>query len=293
MSRVPRLGFIEPQVPTLVDHPPQHEEWIHEVKHDGYRTLLVRDRDGVRAFTRNGFDWTDRYPSIVRAATKLSCRSAILDGEVIVQDERGISHFEALNTAIRREPERLIFFAFDLLHLDGRDLRQRPLVERRAELKGLIGENPWSRLQYSEAFNAGGAALFKACVQHGLEGIVSKLSSSRYRSGRSKTWRKTKCFTESTFVIIGTDQDRKTGAMRALLARPENYGFVYAGAAFIALPGEQREALHYELERLSITQCPLGLRMPGARWVEPRVIAKVRHLAASKYLRHATVKEVQ
>src|SRR5918996_668219 len=125
MSRVEPLGFIPPQLPTLTDQPPEGEGWIHEVKHDGYRTLLVIERGKARAYTRQGHDWSERYPGIVEAAAKLRCRTAILDGEVIVQDERGASDFEALQLALRFWPGRLIFYAFDLLHLDG-NLRQRP-----------------------------------------------------------------------------------------------------------------------------------------------------------------------
>jgi bifunctional non-homologous end joining protein LigD len=293
MSRVPELDFLEPQLATLVDQPPEGDEWIHEIKHDGYRTMLVRDRHGCRAFTRNGFDWSERYSRIVNAAKGLPCKSAIIDGEIIVQDSRGASDFESLKAAIRWHPERLIFYAFDLLDLDAEDLRDVPLIDRRAKLRSLIAPDAHSPLQFSEAYDEGGAALFRACAELGLEGVVSKLTTSPYRSGRSKTWLKTKCFTESTFVIIGTDKDRKTGAKRALLARPHGQGLVYAGAAFIALPGEQREALHNELERLTAEQCPLGFRMPGARWVKPKIVARVRHLAASKYLRHATVREIQ
>ena len=102
MSRViSRLGFIEPQLATLTEHPPQRSGWIHEVKHDGFRTLLVSEGKQARAYTRNGFDWSDRYSTIVRAASKLGCRSAVLDGEVIVQDGRGASDFDALQFAIR------------------------------------------------------------------------------------------------------------------------------------------------------------------------------------------------
>jgi ATP-dependent DNA ligase len=100
----------------LTDQPPEGANWIHEVKHDGYRTILVIERGRVRAYTRKGFDWSDRYPGIVSAATKLDCRSAILDGEVIVQDEHGVSDFESLRFAMYWQPDRLIFYAFDLLH---------------------------------------------------------------------------------------------------------------------------------------------------------------------------------
>ena len=117
MSRVPRLSFVEPQLPTLTDQPPVGDGWIHEIKHDGYRTLLVLDRGSVRAFTRNGHDWSDRYPGIVDSAARLGCKSAILDGEVIVQDLRGASDFEGLHHALKHRPHSLIFYAFDLLHL--------------------------------------------------------------------------------------------------------------------------------------------------------------------------------
>jgi bifunctional non-homologous end joining protein LigD len=113
---------------------------MHEVKHDGYRTLLVIDRGKARAYTRNGFDWSDRYPRIIVAAEKLRCRAAILDGEVIMQDSRGASDFEALQAALQLSGSPLIFFAFDLLHLDDKDYRKRPLHERRARLKHLVGQ---------------------------------------------------------------------------------------------------------------------------------------------------------
>src|SRR6185437_6623443 len=132
------LEFIQPQLATAVDHPPPRAGWIHEVKHDGYRTLLIIERRKARAYTRNGFDWTDRYSSITKAAAKLDCRSAIIDGEVIVQNEHGISDFDALKSAISWQPERLILCVFDLLHLNGRDLRDQRLMERRDKLRELI-----------------------------------------------------------------------------------------------------------------------------------------------------------
>ena len=101
-----RLRFIPPQLPSLTEHPPEGAEWIHEVKHDGYRTMLFVERGTVHAYTRNGHDWSDRYPGIIAAARKLPCRSAILDGEVIVQDAGGVSDFEALQAALRSQPTR-------------------------------------------------------------------------------------------------------------------------------------------------------------------------------------------
>ena len=211
-----------------------------------------------------------------------------------MQDERGVSDFEALNSAIRWQPHKLIFYAFDLLHLDGKDVRDRSLLERRSKLKKLINLDETSPLQFSEEFIGDSAAFFRACAEHGLEGVVSKLVTSRYRSGRSKAWLKCKCFTEGSFVIIGTDRDRKTGALRALLAKAESQGLTYAGAAFIGLRGNEWHELRERLQQLAIARSPLtGLRLKDARWVEPRLTAKVRHLAGAKYLRHAVVKTLE
>ena len=212
-----RLRFIEPQLASSVEQPPEGKHWIHEIKHDGYRCQVLLERGQACVFTRNGFDWSHRYPSIVRAAASLRCQSAIIDGEAIVQNGDGASDFEALSSAMRRQPLNIILYAFDLLHLDGKDLRQQTLMERRANLKHLVGADEQRRIQFSDEFDGDGNALFKACAEQELEGIVSKHALAPYRSGRSRTWLKTKCFAQSTFVVIGTDWDRKTGALRALL----------------------------------------------------------------------------
>ena len=154
-----RLRFIEPQLASLVDQPPEGKHWIHEIKHDGYRSQVLVERGEARVFTRNGYDWSDRYPSIVRAATNLRCQSAIIDGEAIVQNGHGASDFEALGSAMRRQPHSIILYAFDLLHLDGKDLPQQTLLERRAILKALLGSDDQSRIQFSDEFVGDGDAL--------------------------------------------------------------------------------------------------------------------------------------
>jgi DNA ligase D-like protein (predicted ligase) len=290
VSRVP-LHFIPPQLATSVDTPPEGSEWIHEVKHDGYRCQVLIERGQVRVLTRNGHDWTDRYPSIVSAALKLKCKSAIIDGEAIVQDGDGISDFDALSFAMRWRPNAIILYAFDLMHLNGRDLRRQPLSERRSILKGLVGNDDESRIQFSDEWIGDGASLFAACGERGIEGIVSKLATSRYRSGRSITWLKTKCFVESSFVVVGTDRDRKTGALRALLARTNDNGLDYVGAAFIALDDVARAEFIDVVDRLATHK---GLfkatRLSEVRWCVPRLTVRVKHLAASNTLRHATVR---
>jgi bifunctional non-homologous end joining protein LigD len=286
-----RLRFIEPQLASSVEKPPEGKHWIHEIKHDGYRCQVLLQQGQGRVFTRNRHDWTDRFPSIVRAAANLRCQSAIIDGEAIVQNGDGASDFEALSSAMRRQPQSIILYAFDLLHLDSKDLRQQTLMERRASLKHLVGADDQSRIQFSDEFDGDGDALFKACAEQGLEGIVSKHSLAPYRSGRSKTWLKTKCFTESTFVVIGTDRDRKTGALRALLAHKDSGGLGYAGAAFIALAGDERARFFAELERLA-TSWATFKGMHDVKWCHPKLVVEVKHLAGSKLLRHATVKRL-
>src|SRR6218665_811923 len=135
-------AFVETMQPTLVDEPPAGSGWLHEIKYDGYRTQLAIAGGQVRAYTRNGHHWTAKYGPIVEDAARLECRSALIDGEVVVQDDAGVTDFGQLRRAMTAEPHRLAFFAFDLLHLDGEDLRQQPLEERRAKLRWLLRSAP-------------------------------------------------------------------------------------------------------------------------------------------------------
>src|SRR3954452_8573107 len=163
------LGFIKPEIPTLAPEPPSGDGWIHEIKHDGYRTLIVIDQGNVRAFSRHGRDWTGPYKRVVDACTRLACKAALIDGEIIVQDENGISDFDALRSAIHKAPHRIVFFAFDLLHLDGQDLRQSPLIERRAALQKLIESDSRSPIQFSDHVDCDGSLFFKHAAELGLE----------------------------------------------------------------------------------------------------------------------------
>lgn len=124
------LRFVHPMLPTLVSEAPESDDWLHEIKYDGFRTQLILEQSEVRAFTRRGFDWSERYQLILAAARELDCSSAIIDREMIVQDEQGRSDCEAFQAALGYEPEQLVFLAFDLLHLDGEDVRQEPLCSR-------------------------------------------------------------------------------------------------------------------------------------------------------------------
>ena len=167
-------------------------------------------------------------------------------------------------------------------------------MERRAKLQTLLRSDPESPIQFSEEFIGDASAFFGACAAHELERIVSKLATSRYRSGRGKTWLKTKCFTESEFFLLGIDRDRKTGAPRALLAKSERGQFIYAGPAFIALRSAAREEFRARLAELKQERPVLSwLRNRDAHWVRPQLTLKVKHLASARLLRHATVREMK
>ncbi len=283
-------GFVPPLRPSLVAEPPAGDDWLHEIKHDGFRTLVSVAEGRVRAFTRNGHDWTQKYPRIVAAAAALRCRSALIDGEAIVQDASGVSDFPALCRAIERHPQRIVHFAFDLLMLDGRDFRARPLEERRARLEELLGADPHAGLQFSAAVAGDGAKVFAAAEKLGLEGIVSKRPRSKYRSGRTRTWLKTKSVDEGDFVVIGTERRPGVPAL-ALLAREAGGGLAYAGSAFVTLKEAEREKFWRRAEALQADRPTLaGFRRKHASWCRPELRVHVRHLrGGGEYLRHAAL----
>jgi bifunctional non-homologous end joining protein LigD len=281
------LQFVEFIRPTLSDSPPAGEGWIHEVKFDGYRTQLVIEAGQVRAFTRNGYDWTEKYWPIALAAQALPCTTAIIDGEMIANNEQGISDLSALVKAIGKEPGRLAFVAFDLLHLDGRDLRAKPLIERKAELKVLL-RGCKAKIQYSEHFETDGSAFFTACNGMGLEGIVSKRADSRYRSGPSKDWLKTKCFAEADFEVVGVSRNPGEPAM-ALLSRP---GRGYVGKAFVTLDRATKDRFWSRIAALKGKAAPKGIKQSaGVQWVKPGLVGRVQYLKGEGGLRHASLKD--
>lgn len=286
------LRFIPPMLPTLVEQPPEGEDWQHEIKYDGYRTQLLIEGADVRAFTRNGHDWTGRYPGIVRAAGEIRCSSAVVDGEVIVQDQQGRSNFHAIKDALVRRPEDFVFMAIDLLDLNGRDLRREPLSERRLALQELVGSaGPDGVIRFSDHVVAGGRALLEAADRMGLEGIVSKRMSSRYRSGASKSWLKIKCFGEDEFIVIGTSRGDR--APVALLARETLSGLRYAGAAMVTLPDAERETFWRTNEMLKVPEP--AIPMPAKKetsWLRPEIKVRAQFLRGEEMLRHATIKSL-
>ena len=182
-------GFIPPCLPSRADRPPSGPGWVHEIKHDGFRMMVRRGVAGVGLLTRNGHDWTDRYPLIAEAAGALRVRSFLIDGEAVACDGDGMPVFDRLR--YRRQDARVFLFAFDLLELNGQDLRREPLETRKATLASLLrGSLPGLRL--NEHLAHPGDVVFQHACKMGLEGIVSKRLSSRYVSGRTRDWLKFK-----------------------------------------------------------------------------------------------------
>lgn len=270
-------SFIPFMTPTLVAEPPAGDEWRHEIKYDGYRTQLVIADGAINAYTRNGHDWTDLYGAVAATAGRLRCKAAIIDGEMILQDGEGRSDFASFQKAVRRKQPAagLLFMAFDLLHLNGSDLRKAMLVDRRALLHALIGPfDPGRAIQFSEALDGDGGTVFAAACGMGLEGVVSKRLKSAYASGPSRAWLKTKCFDEGVFSVAGVEQKKGKPAMALL----EYESGEYAGAAFVTLAGAERERFWRAVERL--------MMQPGSLRV------RVRYLKGPGKLRHATVRGI-
>jgi len=276
-------------LPALVDAPPQGDEWLHELKYDGFRTQIAIGSGDARAFTRAGHDWTAKYRPLVEAAASLGAAEALIDGEVIVQDAEGRPDFNALQAAIARSPERLVLMAFDLLRLDGRDLRAAPVEERRARLEELVGaHDPGFPIQFSAHVEGGGSEFFRAVEAMGLEGIVSKRKGSRYRSGYAKSWLKAKTFGEGEFVVVAVERGDK--APVAILAREGEAGIELAGPAMVTLADPERERFWSAIEALKTDRPAVKMekRKQGS-FVEPRLRVRVRHLRGEHPLRHATV----
>ena len=285
-------GFVEPMLPTLVEEAPDGDGWVHEIKYDGYRTQLALNGKATRAFTRNGFDWTATYAPVLASARALRCRSAILDGEMCVQGTDGVTSFRALRSAIKGGPGQLVLFAFDLLMLDGIDLRDAPLTDRKNRLRDLIGVDVVTRIAFSAEHVGQGPAFFKAADQHGLEGIVSKQADGRYASGRTKAWLKVKSFTVGDFAVLGVERSA-TGIPVALLATLGRDP-AYVGNATVKLPTKERETFWRSVEAMGTPRARLaGLaKNRKATWIREGLVARVRHLRGEEKLRHATMQSL-
>ena len=283
-------GFISPQLAQQATVPSKGADWIHELKLDGYRIQIhvrsAKSRGSAREavlLTRKGINWSERMPYIARAAAALPVKSAIFDGEVVALDKKGRSNFADLQTAFQEgKQQSLSYFAFDILHLDGRNLRNLSLAERKKILAGIfVGSD--EPLRFSEHLQGAGDHVFTKACSLGAEGIVSKLTSSRYQSGRSNTWLKVKCIQQQEFVIGGFTLPSKggKGIGALLLGYYENGKFRYAGRSGTGFTQQTHRMLRERIEALkqakpTFSALPADARR-GALWVRPELVAQIAY----------------
>ncbi|TPI13532.1 DNA ligase D [Mesorhizobium sp. B4-1-1] len=293
-----RLDFIEPQLATLEKDAPAGEDWLHEVKFDGYRMQAQIAGSEVRLLTRAGLDWTDKFDGPVTAALAgLKCRDAIIDGEIVVLADSGVSSFPLLQADLSaRRADRFVYYVFDLMRLDGKDLRREPLVERKQALAELLGEQPdHSGLRFSDHFHEPGKVMLQHVCRMGLEGVVSKRADAPYRSGRGLSWIKSKCTLRQEFVIGGYLPSDKTGrGLRSLLVGFNEGGKLhYAGRVGTGFSGKVMTDLKKKLDGLEAKGSPFSAAVPkgkGLTFVKPELVGEVefRSWTSDRIIRHAS-----
>ena len=280
-KRVRMPAFIEPELCTPVDRPPQGGGWGHEVKFDGYRLQLRIANGDVTLKTRKGLDWTGKFRAIAAAASEFP--DAIIDGEVTALDRNGSPDFAALQAALSEgRTDDLIFFAFDLLYSDGGDRRSLPLSERKAELKEYLdeqGQGATSLIRYVEHFETAGDAVLNSACRMNLEGIISKRLDAKYRTGRVGDWTKAKCRAGQEVVIGGW---RQTGQnFRSLIVGVNRGGhLVHVGSVGTGFGGDKLRQLWPKLQKIETDTNPFGGKMAPRRgtdvhWVKPQLVAEI------------------
>lgn len=294
VAKAPAPGFIEPCLLTQQPKLPASDRWAYEIKLDGYRAQLHLNRSAVKIFTRNGLDWTDKFTSIADAARHIAAESAVLDGEIVVPGEGGVPNFLAVKPAMSNDQDRLYFYAFDLLYLDGLDLRKAALADRRQALARLIADAPGGRILLSETMHEDGPTLLRHAAALGLEGIVAKRIDAPYRSGRVTTWIKVKVKKSMALPIIGY-VPAKGGSIAALrLGRREGKTLIYAGKVGTGFSAKSAQTVRERLLPLHRPTPALTtpLKKKDTIWVEPTLTARIEltELTEDGMVRHASFK---
>ncbi len=244
IATAPTPKFIAPQLCETADRPPPGADWFFELKYDGYRLELATGADGARVYTRTGLDWTERFSGLARAAFALPCRNALLDGEAVVFDEKGLSDFALLVSALEAgRSERVEFVAFDLLVLDEEDLRREPLRGRKERLKQLLAKSDGA-IRYGDYIEGDGETVFRQATQAGAEGIIAKRGDAPYRSGRFSDWLKIKGDFREDVLIVGYRPSEKGESFASLVAAKETpEGLRYVGRIGTGYDARTRRAL--------------------------------------------------
>ena len=299
---VPLPQFVPPQLSQPVERPPSGPQWLHEIKLDGYRMAARIDNGHAHLLTRTGLNWTDKYPSIIAALANLNVKTAYLDGELCGVDESGLPSFAHTQAATDGESgARLVYYAFDLLHLDGRDTSRLPLIERKMLLEPFIADKPG--LQYNGHDTGDGELILKHAGKLGFEGVVSKTIDAPYAPGNRGLWRKAKALNRQEFVVVGwSDPEGTRPHLGALLLGyyADDGKLIYAGRVGTGMPVKVLADLRRRLDPLARKTSPLSVPPPRStrfgsplvlsrvHWVEPKLVAEITYLTwtADGLLRH-------
>jgi len=297
-SRLAKLpADVSPELATLVTEVPEGDDWLHEMKFDGYRILLEVNGGRVRCLTRRGNDWADRLPRLVDEIASKNLPPTLLDGELCVLESDGTTNFQRLQNSLNADADAdVVYFAFDLLYHDGRDLRAMPLAQRKQALAELLSRLGASRFRLSDHVVGHGPAFFRGACERGLEGIVCKRADSRYRSERTRDWLKVKCLRRHEVVIGGfTDPGGSRSHFGALLVGTHDAqgGLVYRGKVGTGYTEQTLADLHQRMQKLTqerpaFVNPPRGLEGRKAHWVKPELLAEVEYteLTRDGKLRH-------
>jgi len=290
--------LVTPQLATLVTDAPDGPEWLHEIKYDGYRLLARIEDGGVRLLTRNGLDWTAKFPALARALTTLPVESAIVDGELVALAVDGTTSFADLQDRIARgRTDELVYFAFDLLYRDGFEFTGAVLEERKAALAEIVPRDAAGTVRYSDHQQGRGPDFYRSACGYEVEGIISKRRDKPYRPGRSTEWLKIKCLNSDEFVVVGfTDPSgQRIGFGALLLGYYDPDGKLrYAGRVGTGFDDNRLVEMRRRLEAIARSGAPVvlpkGVSKKGVHWVEPRLIAQVQYgnWTADAIIRHAS-----
>jgi bifunctional non-homologous end joining protein LigD len=277
-TKLPYPGFIAPALASKIERVPAGDRWIHEIKFDGYR-VQVHLRDGdVKVFTRRGHDWTHRFRKVATDAYEINAASAIIDGEVVVPQANGATDFSVLQKELEGRSDKIVLVAFDLLYLNGQDLRALPLFERKTHLEKLVARSP---VQYSQSFAIDGRQMFTHACKVGLEGVVSKVRDSRYPAGRTNDWVKKTCAQRETLPIAGFALDGKDWD-GIYVGRYEGANLVYAGKVDHGFDRASAAELRERLTPLIRKTQPYAKRIAHRGiWVDPRLSAEIEYRTKS------------
>lgn len=292
-----------PQLATLVDSPPEGDDWIHEAKFDGYRTIAIKDGPKVTFYTRNGHNWTAKYAQLADEFKKFPARKIVVDGEIVALNEKGVPDFNKLQNMLdkataKRKASGLVFYAFDVLFLEGKDIRKTELIERKNKLKKFFRKKFSDFILYSDHFETDDVKkLFNQMCSLGLEGVISKKKDAWYAGARNREWLKTKCVKSDEFVLIGyrTGTDHEIGSL--LLGMYEGKELRFAGKVGTGFSKKTKDKL-WEKFKDNISPRPVikeELEYENIVWLKPKLVAEINYLERTKenLIRHGSFQRLR